>query len=161
MSKCALTVLHSWAPARPECWDLVQLQIWQDRLIWGEKNVLSNVYTRCVPILITDTHRKYKSRDNAVICLSEHTCTHRNCHTQKKDSALLMWHLFVSWGRRWDYLCLHGCVCAHNSEYGRKFITALRLSVRPPGTEHLTGASPACWELSLRGNTPSMKAAHP
>ena len=41
-----------------------------------KKTVLSNVYTRRVPRLITDVHRKYTPRDNGVICLPENTHTH-------------------------------------------------------------------------------------
>lgn len=83
---------------------------------------LSNVYTRCVPILITDTLRKYKSRDNAVICLSSHT--HDRAHTlSRKDSTMLMWHLSVPRGCGWDYACVRGWVKAVWKEVHYRFTT--------------------------------------
>lgn len=42
-----------------------------------KKTVLSSVYTRRAPRLITDAHRKCTSRDNVVICLPEHTLMKR------------------------------------------------------------------------------------
>jgi len=153
--------LHSWMPARPECCDLVLMQIWQDRLIQDRKknNILSNVYIPCEPVLITDTHRKHKSRNNVVICLIEHTRTQARTQARTLTSA----HARVKWHHA-NVTSLHESgmwmrlyVCMWRS-YAWKFITALPLCVKLLGTEYLARTSLACCELSLRGKTPSMEA---
>lgn len=142
-------VLHSWVPCRASVLrfsadeDLTrQINLRGKKRPEQKKTVLPNVYTRRVPRLITDTHRKYTSRDNVAICLPEHT--HKHAHTQEKIAPMLMWHVSLPRGCGWDYACVFARVEVVRQELHYRLTAQREATVAQsgsPGPERHAGSS--------------------
>lgn len=151
---CVLMVPHSWVPCQAAVLrfsgnaDLTR----QINLRKKKRREQKNCPSLCLHpphAQINYTHTQEVHIQGQCSHLSPCTHTHARTDTHsRKDSTMLMWHLSVPQGCGWDYVAV--CVYVWKSD-GRKFITAVPLSVRSPGTELLTGTWRACWELSLMG----------